>query len=138
MALESFEKKSSHILMNSRIQHSSSFSLYFILFENNRLLPVEEHTRDYIFEGALQKFTFNGNDIIKQCREQKFNCEMPGRATSIPELSQTYRKPGTISNLFFHRNSYKNLSRFQSLLAKKWSILVKLWSFERKFGLKDT
>ena len=73
-----------------------TFFLLQPLFYLVREVSVEEHTRDYI-AGALQKFTFNGNDIIKQCREQKFICEMPGRATTIPELSQTYRKPGKIS-----------------------------------------
>ena len=51
---------------------------------------------------------------------------MPGRATSIPELSQTYRKPGKFQYIF---NFLSKIHQFWPISAKSGPTMPKTWRY---------
>ena len=54
---------------------------------------------------------------------------MPGRATSIPELSQTYRKPGKFQKFFNFLSKILKLGQKRPISAKSGPTTPKTWRY---------
>ena len=54
---------------------------------------------------------------------------MPGRATSIPELSQTYRKPGKFQKILIFCRKFFNFDQKRPISAKSGPTMPKTWRY---------